>query len=226
MITNSNLHYQIIRYIIDKGFAPSVEALSKIMKVDDKDVIQGLASLSEYHGVVLQPYEPSIWVIHPFSLAPTNFLVKSSKGIWWGNCAWCSLGIAALLNDDVNITTRLAAYDEQIVIHITGGQLQETDLYVHFPIPMQKAWDNVIYTCSNILVFKDKLQINQWTRRHHIPKGDVQPISKVWEFSKKWYSNHLNPNWEKWTLKEAKAIFQEFHLTGKIWELEDLETRF
>ena len=44
----------------------------------------------EYHGVVLHSNEPKIWVLHPFSLAPTNFYVKSEKGEWWGNCAWCS----------------------------------------------------------------------------------------------------------------------------------------
>ncbi|MEJ0081967.1 MAG: hypothetical protein WDM78_13695 [Puia sp.] len=48
----------------------------------------------------------------------------------------------------------------------------------------------------------------------------------VWAFSKKWYGNHLNPDWEKWTMQEARDIFREFNLTGKIWELESSAERF
>ena len=91
---------------------------------------------------------------------------------------------------------------------------------------MQKAWDNVIYTCSTMLVFKDEEQINTWSQRHNIPKGDIQPIANVWEFSKKWYGNHLNPAWEKWTMQEAQNIFREFNLTNKIWQIEASDSRF
>lgn len=226
MITNSLLHYTILKHIIDEGFAPDTSSLCRLLNADASQVEKALYALAEYHGVVLHPHEPKVWVIHPFSLAPTNFLVKSAKGIWWGNCAWCSLGIAALLNNDVTITTRLAAYDEQVVIHIANGQVQEKNLYIHFPISMKHAWDNVVYTCSNMLVFKNEEQIDAWSKRHNIPKGDVQPIANVWEFAKKWYGNHLNPHWEKWTMQEAKDIFAEFNLTNKIWDIETSASRF
>ncbi len=226
MIANSPLHYTIIKYIIDNGFAPDIPTLSDILKTDARDIEQSLYALQEYHGVVLHPHEPKVWVIHPFSLAPSNFLVKTVRGIWWGNCAWCSLGVAALLKEDVTITTTFAAYDEQVVIHITDEKVQEKNLYIHFPIAMKQAWDNIMYTCSNMLVFKDEAQIDAWTKRHNIPKGDIQPINNVWEFSKKWYGNHSNPHWEKWTMQEAKEIFAAFNLTDKIWDLEISETRF
>ena len=226
MISNSTLHYTILRYIIDKGFAPEVPTLAGILKSTDKEIEQGLLALQEYHGVVLHPNSSKVWVIHPFSLAPTNFLVTSKAGIWWGNCAWCSLGIAALLNEDVTITTRIAAYDKQITIQIQAGELKERDLYIHFPIPMKNAWDNVIYTCSNMLVFENENQIDEWSKRHNIPKGDVQPISNIWAFSKEWYGNHLNPEWAKWTMNEAKEMFARYNLTGATWELEASGKRF
>lgn len=226
MVNNSNLHYAILKHIIDKGFAPDTETLASLLHASPEEVDQGLRDLQDYHGVVLHPGSTKIWVIHPFSLAPTNFLVKSAKGIWWGNCAWCSLGVAALLKEDVTITTRLGAYDKQVVIHITNGKVQEENLYIHFPIPMKQAWDNVIYTCSNMLVFDSEEEIDRWTKRHNIPKGDIQPIANVWAFSKKWYGNHLNPDWKKWTMEEAKAIFQEFNLTNETWQLESSAKRF
>jgi Alkylmercury lyase len=226
MITNALLHYTILKHIIDEGFAPDLETLSVLLKADPVEVQQQLYALQDYHGIVLHPNNSKIWVIHPFSLAPTNFFVRSAKGEWWGNCAWCSLGVAALLKEDLTISTNLGAHDEQVIIHIINGEVREKNLLVHFPIPMKNAWDNVIYTCSNMLVFKDEEQIDQWTKRHHIPKGDIQPITNVWEFSKKWYGNHLNPDWEKWTMQEAKDIFLKFSLTGRIWDIETSASRF
>jgi len=101
MVTNSTLHYHIIKGIIDNGFAPTVDDLADTFQADKEQVIKGLHDLQDYHGVVLHPNEPKVWVIHPFSLAPTNFYVQTKNGQWWGNCAWCSLGVAALLNEDV-----------------------------------------------------------------------------------------------------------------------------
>lgn len=226
MVTNSNLHYSIIRHIIDKGFAPSVDDLSTLLDADKQAVIQGLYDLQEYHGVVLHPYQPKVWVIHPFSLAPSNFYVKSDKGEWWGNCAWCSLGVAALLNDNVKIFTTIGAETKQIEINIINGEIQETNYFIHFPIPMTNAWDNVVYTCSNMLIFESAEQIETWTKKHNIPKGDIQSIEKIWQFSKKWYGNHLNPEWTKWTMDDAKKIFAEFGLNNKIWDLGESKERF
>ena len=73
---------------------------------------------------------------------------------WWGCCAWCSLGVAAIIKGDVVITTSLGAHGEKVDISITDGEVAEEDLLVHFPVSMKQAWDNVIYTCSTMLVFK------------------------------------------------------------------------
>ena len=226
MVTNATLHYTIIRHIIDQGYAPSVPELAQRLKANPQTVIQGLYDLQAYHGVVLHPNEPKVWVIHPFSLAPTNFYVRSAKGSWWGNCAWCSLGIAALIKDDVTINTTVGAQTKPTTLHIINGEIQEKNHFIHFPIPMAKAWDNVIYTCSNMLLFESIDQVKQWTQQHRIPLGDIQPIENIWNFSKKWYGNHLNPDWEKWTVEEAKQLFIEFGLVHEIWQLESSKERF
>jgi hypothetical protein len=155
MITNKMLHFTIIKYIIQNGYAPDVKEIGNLLNEKENDVINGLYALQEYHGVVLHPNEPKIWVIHPFSLAPTNFYIKTAKGEWWGNCAWCSLGVAALLNEDLTITTNVGAHDEQVKIHIVNGEIQEKDLFIHFPISMKKAWDNVISNTANIFSHTD-----------------------------------------------------------------------
>lgn len=226
MLTNSSLHYKIIKGIVDNGFAPTNLDLAKAFQVTEEKIIDALHELQDYHGLVLHPNEPKVWVIHPFSLAPTNFYVKTIDGEWWGNCAWCSLGVAALVDGDVKITTTIGAETKQIEINITNGQVQEKEYFIHFPIPMKNAWDNVIYTCSNMLVFENNEQVDSWCIKHNIPKGDVQPIEKIWEFSKQWYGQHLNPDWKKWTMKEAKGMFNKYELSGDIWNLGESQERF
>ena len=121
MISNSALHYYLIKKIIADGFAPENSELGIHFRTSEEKVVAALLRLQEYHGVVLHPNEPRIWVVHPFSLAPTNFYIRSQKGQWWGNCAWCSLGVAALVNTDLSISTSIGAEGKPITIHIKGG---------------------------------------------------------------------------------------------------------
>lgn len=225
-LNNSSLHYFIMRRIVDKGMVPKVAEISKAFGVSTNETKEALKALQEYHGVVLHPESCEVWVMHPFSTAPTNFWIESSNGSWWGNCAWCSLGAAALLDRDLTITTTLGAESKQVVIEITGGKVINDNIFIHFPIPMVKAWENVTYTCSTMLMFESESAIDNWCERHGMEKGDVQPITNVWEFSKVWYGNHLNPNWVKWSINEAKEIFERFNLLNPIWNMPSNADRF
>ncbi len=225
-LNNSSLHHHIIRHIVDKGRAPKIKEMLGFFEVSEDAMIAALKKLQDYHGVVLHPVSSEVWVLHPFSTAPTNFWIESETGSWWGNCAWCSLGAAALLKQDLTISTTLGGESQQVVIDIRDGQLVNESICIHFPIPMVKAWENVTYTCSTMLMFGSESEVDSWCDRHGMQKGDVQPISKVWEFSKVWYGNHLNTDWVKWSVDEARQIFDRFGLTNSIWQMPSIESRF
>lgn len=225
-ITNAALHHFLLTEIIGSGIAPSNETMARHFGTSVTEVLTALRALEEYHGVVLHPDKSSVWVIHPFSLAPTNFYIRSDRGEWWGNCAWCSLGVAALVGGNTTITTTIGAEGFRQDIHIRNGEIVESELLIHFPIPMQKAWENVIYTCSTMLIFKTEEQIEGWSKRHNIPIGDIQPIAKIWDFAQKWYGNHLAEDWKKWTVTEARSLFDEHELSHAVWNLGDSSERF
>lgn len=225
-LTHGLLHSKILQFIIDNGFGPDSAELAALLHVAEPDVITALHALQDYHGVVLHPNSSRIWVIHPFSLAPTNFTVRTMDRVYWGNCAWCSLGVAALLQRDVTITTVFGADRQQVDIHIQNGELVETNLYVHFPIPMTQAWDNVIYTCSTILLFEDISDVERWCQQHRIAQGDIQPMGNIWNFARVWYGNHLDVHWQKWTNQQALALFRQFGLTHAVWHIPASENRF
>ena len=206
-MNHSHLHYTIINYLLDRGFPPSIAELAAHFGKPIDAVRAALRALEEYHGVVLHPKSGEVWVIHPFSAAPTPFWVESARGRWWGNCAWCSLGIAGLVGGDVSITATLGGESERAVVRIENGKVVDPGLVVHFPIPMARAWDNVAYTCSTMLLFRSEAAVADWCARHRIPKGDVRPIQTVWEFARVWYGRHLDRDWTKWTAAEAAELF-------------------
>lgn len=225
-LTNSSLHHAIIRHFVDRGHAPSHAALCDMFHVDPSAMSAALERLQENHGVVLHPHSPEIWVAHPFAAAPTPFAVRQGDRLWWGNCAWCSLGIAALVGGiEVRIDTSIGAEGKPVTIHVDDHTVQQ-DLVIHFPVPMSHAWDNVIYTCSTMLVFEGEEQVDEWARRHAFPRGDVQPIQRVYDFARVWYGRHLDEDWRKWSATDARAIFERFGLRGPIWDLPDSEKRF
>ena len=215
-----------MEHIVDFGIAPKVDDISQLFDVSRSAVISALIELENYHGVVLHPKSSEVWIMHPFSTAPTNFWIESENKSWWGNCAWCSLGAAALINTDLTITTTLGGESKQVVIEIKDGEIQNKNLFIHFPIPMIKAWDNVTFTCSTMLIFETVAEIEDWCKRHAMKLGDIQPIDRVWAFSKVWYGNHLDQHWVKWSVDEARDIFNRFDLNSPIWDMPSTSGRF
>lgn len=225
-MNNSSLHEAIISFFLENQRSPKISEVASHFHCDETTARKGLRALADYHGVVLHPNSDEIWVSHPFSSAPTNCVVRSGPKAWWGNCAWCSLGLAHLAGGTATIETRVGAMDEHVTIQIENGKLIDTDFVVHFPIPMRKAWENVIYTCSIMLIFRNESQVNDWCASRGIPKGDVRPLEQVWAFATEWYARHADTNWNKWTVQEAAEIFKNHGLTGPIWELSAASERF
>ena len=226
-LTLSALHFALVRGMLDKGYAPSFDDLVSEFQASPDEVRPALEALQAYHGVVLHPNRTDVWVVHPFSTAPTPFTVRRQNQLWWGNCAWCSLGIAALLGGDgIRIDTTLGGEGLPISVYIDEGKVRQQDLWVHFPIPMARAWDNVMYTCSTMLIFDSRQAIDSWSQRHNIPRGDVQPIQHIYDFAAVWYGRHADRDWRKWTANEAREIFTRFGLRGHIWDLPASAERF
>jgi hypothetical protein len=91
---------------------------------------------------------------------------------------------------------------------------------------MARAWDNVVYTCSTMLFFRNAEDVSGWSRRHGLPVGDVQPVLKVCELAKRWYDDYLRLDWRKRSIQEARAIFSELGFSHPVWNLNSAAGRF
>ena len=225
-LNHSSLHQTIISSFLERERAPTVREIVAQFQCDEDQARLALRALAEYHGVVIHPKTDEIWAAHPFSAAPTTCVVKSGTRTWWGNCIWCSLGLVHLAGGSATIETRVGAIEDPVTIRIENGKLVDKDFVVHFPIPMKRAWDNIIYTCSVMLPFRNEAQVDAWCASRGIPRGDVRPIEQIWEFAAEWYGRHSDPKWTKWSVREAIELFARHHLDGPTWSLVDEGERF
>jgi Alkylmercury lyase len=225
---DSRVHSRIINGILRRGRAPRVDELARELAIGGDEARASLHRLHDDHALVLHPgSDDDIWVIHPFALWPTPYWVTSASGqSWWGNCAWCSLGIAALAGEDVAVRTTLGGESEPVVFHVRDGVVEPGDLLAHFTRPVARAWDNVIYYCGTVLVFRSEAEIDRWCERHGIARGEAVPLAQVWELAKLWYGQHASPEWKKWTPAEAQSIFARAGLGGAFWHVPQHGERF
>lgn len=124
------------------------------------------------------------------------------------------------------LKTRTGAIGDEVSVTARDGQLVDTDFVVHFPVPMSNCWDNVIYTCSVQLLFRNEAEVDEWCAVRGVPKGDVRPIRQIWDFAAEWYGRHADADWTKWSLHEAKDIFDRHGLDGPNWAVEHDAGRF
>ena len=222
----SDLHRALLRGFIEDGAPPAVAEIATRSGVSHKEVRTRLRALAEYHGAVLHPHNDEPWVVHPFTTSATAFSVHKAGRSWSSPCAWCALGAAALLGGEVMIRTRDGGVGDPLELIIRAGMPDRLDLRIHFPIPMTQAWDNVLYTCSVMLLFKDEASVDAWCARNNMAKGDVRSMEAFWPFAREWYGHHLDATWRKWDLAQARALIEKHGLDGPIWSLAQGKERF
>ena len=66
---------------------------------------------------------------------------------------------------------------------------------------------------------RSEAEVRAWCFRHGIVIGDVRPIETVARFAADWYARHLDKDWQKWTVAEARELIERHGLDGPIWEL-------
>jgi alkylmercury lyase-like protein len=216
----SRLHFQIISGLIAQGACPSNAELADQLGTSITRVEELLRGLSEIHGVVLHPHVCEPWLIHPFAITPTGNWIEAKRGGWWAPCIWCAFGVTTLLGGEVRIHTRIGAEAEALEIKVVEGEPAGCDeLWVHFAIPPERAWQNVHQHCSMVLPFRSPQQIEAWCKRHRLPHGEAVPLPQVARLARLWYGSHADPGWRKWTVAEAQDIFHQAGLRSQFWDL-------
>lgn len=223
----SQVHYQLIRGMLQDGACPATPDLAQRMGLSVLEAERLLESLSAIHGVVLHPHEHRPWVVHPFSLTPTIHWIEGRNAGWWAPCVWCAFGVAALAGGEVRVHTRYGGEDEPLTIPVVDGEpVGFENVCVHFAIPPARAWNNVHEHCSMVLPFHTAGDIDVWCRRHRLPRGEAVPLCQVASLARSWYGSHADLDWHKWSMEEAQNIFRQAGLHSDFWNLGQRSGKF
>jgi hypothetical protein len=216
---DQDLRGLLTRIIAERGHAPSPAELAAAAGTDEEAVLAALRRLHNAHALLLHPFKPEPWAVHPFALAPGGCWVETAERGYWANCLYCGLGIAAALGRDAAITARLGGEGETAVYRVRNGMLTDTDGVFHLSTPAAFWWDNVIFACSTFQPFRDEAEIDPWCVRHRLPRGAVMTLDALWLFASDWYGKYLQEPWRKRSIDEVRALFARHRLTGSFWEV-------
>ncbi len=128
----------------DIGRAPTPDGLAASLGSTRDAVVAALQALAREHCLVLQPDGESVWMAHPFSAVPTDFVVSIGDRRWFANCAWDGLSILGLFGDG-RLETHAPGTGEPVTFEVTDGVVRGKGV-IHFLVPAARFWDDIGYT--------------------------------------------------------------------------------
>ena len=70
-----------------------------------------------------------------------------------------------------------------------------------------------------MLLFRSEEHVDSWCKKEDIPRGEILSLEKGWQLAHGWYQDRLNPYFQRKTVEDAQAFFDELGLTSAFWQL-------
>lgn len=70
-----------------------------------------------------------------------------------------------------------------------------------------------------MLFFRSEEKLHDWLKSHKTDRGEIFTISRLWEFSQRWYHNRMSPDYHGRTIEQVQEIFNEFGLISRFWQI-------
>jgi len=127
--------------------APTSAEVAESLSASPEEVAAALERLHKKRLLVPKPGAPTrIRMAPPFSGIETSFRVKVQDRVYYANCAWDALGIAAALHADAIIEASDGYSGEPMMLEVRNGQPVPQRCVIHFAVPAAHWWDDIIYT--------------------------------------------------------------------------------
>jgi len=209
----------LTRAIAALGYAPENDQLARELGLPLSELEDSLGRLHDAHALLLHPHACRPWVVHPFALSPGACWVDTGTRGYWANCLYCGFGIAAALQTNAVISTRLGGESETVRYAIANGRpTPGTDVF-HLSTPVAQWWDNVIHACASFQPFRAERDIDDWCSRHAFPRGATLSIPALWDFARDWYGDYMHDPWHKRSPDDARQLFARHGLTSPFWTI-------
>jgi Alkylmercury lyase len=137
---------RLFREAADTGQVPQPPRIAESLNLPLPEVQASIRRLAAGKVLILAPNDGDIWAANPFCAVPSGFRVEAIGRSYWGICIWDSLGIAAALDADAQITAPCGDCGEPMRLEVRGGRLTHAEGIVHFAVPARRWWENIGFT--------------------------------------------------------------------------------
>jgi Alkylmercury lyase len=136
----------IYNWIVAHGEPPLTPDIGAHLGVSPVEARDAISNLNIGKTVLCDPKSGEIWMAGPFAAAETPYRVIGAHASWWANCAWDSLGIAAIVNEDVVIEATCADCGDPMRVRVKRGEGVRGAGLVHLLVPMRDWYRDIGYT--------------------------------------------------------------------------------
>jgi hypothetical protein len=205
-----------------QGYAPSRQQIRDLAAVAEAQVNEAVAELAAQHHLALDQ-SGNVVMAHPFTTVNLGFSVMGERTLWWGGCAWDSFAIPNLVKDEpsVLVATTCPACRRPLAWTVRRSGPPEGPEVAHFLVPMDKAWNDVVYTCSNQRLFCSEYCVQAWLASTGQAQGYIMDLATLWRLASDWYSGRLDSPYQRKDPQSAADYFRSVGLHGSFWGLAD-----
>ena len=130
----------VYEFTLQRGRPPLTAELAERFGDQVGEILQRL-----HDGRELVLSDGDILMAGPFSAVPTSFHVTTRAYVCYANCIWDALGVAAMLETDVEIRTSCGDCGAAERIDVRGDAVQGQG-FMHFPLPPRTWWQDIVFT--------------------------------------------------------------------------------
>jgi hypothetical protein len=84
-IIDKSIRHYIYATFAEKKRPPTTLETAKYFDIFISEAEESFERLAEAHHIALAPGSHAVWMAHPFSSVPTNFVTEVGAKIYWGN---------------------------------------------------------------------------------------------------------------------------------------------
>jgi len=140
------IRHFVYQHCADNMHPPSVADTATHFNISAQEAGEYYRELNNRHAFFLEPDTLNIRMAWPFSHVPTDFKVHANGKTYYANCAWDMLGIPAALHADAVIEAVCTENNEAVRLEVKDGQITNSQLFIHFPLPFARWYDNLAFT--------------------------------------------------------------------------------
>ncbi len=144
---DTSVKLSVYQTVAQTARIPDSSQLAEKLSASISEVEVAIQNLHAKRLLVPEPGDPSrIRMAPPFSGVETAFPVHANNRIYFANCVWDALGIAAALKQDASIPAGDGFTGEPVVLEVRKGSVQDQKCVIHFAVPAALWWKHIIYT--------------------------------------------------------------------------------